>query len=221
MTNNEIIENGRRLFQSAENLRQSAPDLDALLESLWEVIAEEELFGEIEDLGDEDAGGDAEWIASAYAYNAAVLSYPERVSGQRGRSKKPIRLGTLTFVVRICNSGDVAEDTANWPWLHQACLIVGWHPRSNHEDTWEIDNFNPNDENLAAIVHVGNGLWAWREDGGNYAYFFALPIFALRNEADLKQHALLPLKVLFRADNPEAAAEDALSNVPALLPISR
>lgn len=216
MTNEEIIENGRRLFQSAENLRQSAPDLDALMQSLWEAV--EGIFGEIEDLGDEDTGGDGEWLATAYAYNAAVLSVPERVSGQRGRRKKPKQIGSLTFIVRLCNSGDIEEHTVKWPWLDQACLILGWHSKDNPEDNWEIDNFNPEDENLSAIIHVENGLWAWQEHGENYAYFFAIPIFALQNENDLKRLALRPLKELFDSDDPVRAAKEAFSNVPVLRP---
>lgn len=218
MTNEEIIENGRRLFQSAENLRQSAPDLDALMESLWEAVEGTKFFGEIEDLGSEGTGGDGGWLAPAYAYNAAVLSYPERAPGQRGPSKKPKPIGTLTFIVRLCNSGEVEDHTAKWPWLDQACLILGWHPKDNPEDNWEIDNFNPEDENLVSIIHVGNGLWAWQERDENYAYFFAIPIFALRNENDLKRLALSPLKKLFDSDDPVRAAEEALSDVPALQP---
>lgn len=218
MTNEEIIENGRRLFQSAENLRQSAPDLDALLKSLWEAVEEGVFFGEIKDLGDENAGGGEEWLAPAYAYNAAVLSSPVRLPSQRGPNKKPKPIGTLTFIVRLCNSGDFDNHIVKWPWLDQACLIVGWHPKDNSEDTWEIDNFNPEDENLAAIIHVGNGLWAWQEQDKNYAYFFAVPIFALRNENDLKRLALTPLKRLFDRDDPVSAAEGVLSGVPVLQP---
>lgn len=218
MNREEIIENGRRLFQSAQNLRQSAPDLDALMESLWEAIEANKFFGEIEDLGDEDAGGNGKWLATAYAYNAAVLSYSERLPGQRGPSKKPKPIGTLTFIVRLCNSGSGEEHTEQWPWLDQACLILGWHPKDNPDDNWEINNFEPEDENLAAIFHIENGLWAWREHDENYAYFFAIPIFALRNENDLKRFALVPLKRLFDSDDPVRAAEKALSGVPVLQP---
>lgn len=218
MTTEEIIESGRRLFQSAENLRQSAPDLNALMLSIWEALEETTLFGDVEDLGDEGTGGDEEWLTTAYAYNAAVFSSPERLQGQRGPSKKPKRIGTLTFIVRLCGQRGVEEYTAKWPWLDQACLIVGWHPKDNPDDNWVIDNFDPEDENLAGIIHVGNGLWAWQEQGKKYAYFFAIPIFAFRNENDLKRLALRPLKILFDSDDPVHAAEEALRGVLALQP---
>lgn len=216
MTNEEIIENGRRLFKSAENLRQSSPDLDALMESLWEIAKEKDFFGEIEDLGDEDVGWSVGWLANAHAYNAAVFSYPESVPGQRGRRKNPTKIGTLTFILRLCNSGELEDHTAKWPWLDQACLILGWHPKDNSNEQWWIDNFTPDEESQAAIHHFGHGLWAWRGDGRNYAYFFVLPIFAFRTEEDLKKIALRPLKKLFHSDDPVRAAEEVLSDVPAL-----
>lgn len=217
MTNAEILEHGRKLFQSAENLRRSAPELDALLESLWEILENEEFFGEIADLGDEDSGGDGEWISSAYAYNAGILSRPARAPGQRGPSKKPKQIGTISIVARLCNSKDIDGELPDWPWLKQACLIVGWHPKQNPDDCWEIENFNPEDENLASIVHVGDGLWAWRESDGDYAYFFVLPIFALTDEKALKDFALGPAKVLFDTDDPKFSAAEVFRDVPVLL----
>ena len=218
MTNAEILEHGRKLFQSAENLRRSAPELDALLESLWEILENEEFFGEIADLGDEDSGGDGEWIASAYAYNAGILSRPARAPGQRGASKKPKQIGTISIVARLCNSKDIDGELPDWPWLNQTCLIVGWHPKQNPDDYWEIENFDPEDENLASIVHIGDGLWAWRESEVDYAYFFALPIFALTNEEVLKRFALRPVRALFDSDDPKSQAEDAFRDVPVLSP---
>lgn len=221
MTKEEMFEHGRKLFQSAENLRRSAPELDALLESLWEILENEEFFGEVNDLGDEDAGGDGGWVSSAYAYNAGILSRPARAPGQRGPSKKPKQIGTISIVARLCNSKDIVGELPDWPWLNQACLILGWHPKQNPDDHWEIENFDPEDENFASIVHVGDGLWAWHESDGDYAYFFVLPIFALTDEDALKRFALRPLKTLFDADDPKSLAEAALRNVPVLLSPSR
>lgn len=218
MINAEILEHGRKLFQSAENLRRSAPELDALLESLWEILEDEEFFGEITDLGDEGADGEGAWIASAYAYNAGILSRPTRAPGQRGPSKKPKQIGTVSIVTRLCNSKDIDGEFPDWPWLKQACLIVGWHPKQNPDDHWEIANFDPEDENLASIDHVGDGLWAWRESEGDYAYFFVLPIFALTDEKTLKDFALRPAKALFDTDDPRIAAAEVFRDVPVLLP---
>ncbi len=220
MTNEEIAENGRRLFQSTENLRKSIPDLYALIDSLRNFVEEEEFFGEVTDLGDEDAGGKGEWLSTAYAYNAGVMSSPKRVQGQKGPNKSPKQIGTISIITRLCNSDDLNDAIPAWPWLNQACLIVAWHPKDNPEDNWEIENFEPNDENVVSIVHLGKGLWSWREDEKDYAYFFVLPIFALRNEFDLKRFALHPLKLLFDADDPGAVAEDAFRNVHVLMPQS-
>lgn len=220
MTDENIIENGRRLFQSAENLRRSAVDLDAMMESLWESIEKKEFFGEIIDLGDEDAGGVGEWVASAYAFNAGIVSHPKRSPGQRGPSKKPKQVGTISIITRLCNSDDFDGETPNWPWLNQACLILGWHPKENPEDHWEIENFIPSDESRACIVHLGHGLWSWRDEEGegDYAFFFLLPIFALSSETNLKDFAMRPLKNLFDAQDPWFVAKEVLQDVPVLLP---
>lgn len=218
MTDEEIMENGRRLFQSADNLRRSAADIEALLKTLWQALEDEKFFGQVKDSWGENAGSDGGWVASAYAHSAGILSRPERVPGQRGASKKAKQVGTISIITRLCNTDNVDIELQTWPWLRQACLIVGWHPKENAEDYWEIGNFDPDDENLASIAHAGNGLWAWRENGDDYSYFFVLPIFALSNEDKLKQFVLRPLKILFNTDDPTAAAQDALRDVPALLP---
>lgn len=214
------IEHGRKLFQSATNLRKSAPDLDALLESLWEEVQDEKYFGDVVDLGDEDGGGAKEWIASAYVFNAGI--WPDTQKKDRGRKKNKTPSGTISFLVRLCNRMDVDEDLPDWPWLNQACLIVGWHPKENHEDTWEIENFEVVDDNRKAIRHAGDGLWAWHETEADedYAYFYALPIFALTGEKTARQFILQPLKTLFDAADPKSIAKQTLRDVPVLLPTS-
>lgn len=213
MNDAEITENGRRLFLSAQNLRRSAPDLNALMDSLWEAV-EAEYFGPFQDLGDEDSC-DHGWMSTGYAYNAAVLS--------RGKSGQPLKksIGSLTFIVRLCNTGEIEDGSVDWPWLDQACLILGWHGSDRTNDYWEIGNFDPTDENMASIAHAGSGLWAWAPDGEHYSHFFVIPIFALRNEHDLKKYALRPLKALFDSEDPVATAPEALKDVPAMHPPNR
>lgn len=221
MTNAEILEHGRKLFQSAENLRRSAASLQGIMDSIWEEIKGKEFFGECKDLGDEEITDSKNWITTAYAYNAGILSRPARAPGQRGRNRRPTQIGTISIVTRLCNSKDIDGELPDWPWLKQACLIVGWHPKQNPDDYWEIEYFDPEDENLASIVHVDDGLWAWRESEGDYAYFFVLPIFALTNEDALKRFALRPARVLFDVDDPKSVAAEAFHDVPVLLPPSK
>lgn len=219
MTYAEIIDNGRRLFLSAQNLQRSAPDLNALMNSLWETV-EKEYFGPIRDLGDESAGDD-DWVSSGYAYNAQVLRRPEPLSVRRGRPPRPTQIGTLTFIVRLCNIGEVEGEAVDWPWLDQACLVLGWHPSDDDDDYWEIENFELTDVNVTSIAHVGSGLWARKNDENNSAYFFAIPIFALRNEHDLERYALRPLKALFDSEDPVASASKVLKDIPAMQPQNR
>ncbi|KFE33846.1 hypothetical protein [Thioclava atlantica] len=220
MTIEEMIDRGQALHRSAENLRRSAADLDALLQTLWEQLQDETFFGDVAELGDEDGGGDAEWVAPAYAYNAGILSRTARAPGQKGRSTKPKPVGTLTMVTRLCSSKEADGEAPEWPWLNQACLIIGWHPHSNHEDLWAIEDFDPTDESQACISHAGDGLWVWSEEEDDYAYFYALPIFALTDEDALKNFALRPLKALFNADDPKSIAKETLRGVPVLSPSS-
>ena len=221
MTNTKILEHGRQLFQSAENLRRSAASLQGMMDNLWEGIEENEFFGECEGLGNEEVMDSENWITTAYAYNAGILSRPERAPGQRGPSRKPKQIGTISIVARLCSSKDIDGEVPDWPWLNQACLIVGWHPKENPNDYWEIENFDPEDGNLTCIIHISDGLWTWSESEDDYAYFFVLPIFALTNEDALKRFALRPVKALFDADDPRTSAKAALHDAPVLLPPSK
>ena len=165
-------------------------------------------IGEIEDAGEEDESDETDWVTWACSGNAKV-----RVrKAKRGRASFA---GTVTCIIRLCGSEDAAEQDPGWPWLNQACLIMGWH---KNDDFWYLENFEP--ANVANVHHRGDGLWAWQDadDKGDYAFFFALPIFALRDEGELKRLALTPLKVLFEADDPRAAAAAAFNGVPVLQP---
>lgn len=213
MTDAEIIENGRWLFQSAQNVRRSNADLNALLESLEEIV-EKGYFKQIERLEDEDTAYESDWISTGFAYNASVRM--PRIPPQR----KDRHIGSLTFIVRLCNLAEAENEPIDWPWLDQACLIVAWHRSQSDDDQWEIENFEPTDENVASIYHRGGGVWEWKpEPSDKYkAYFFAIPIFSLRNESDLKRYALAPLKALFYSEDPVTSARDVLKGVPAMQP---
>ncbi|PFG64306.1 hypothetical protein AXZ77_2941 [Thioclava sp. ES.031] len=216
------IEHGRKLFQSATNLRKSAPQLDSLLDSLWEKAQDEKYFGDVVDLGEGSGGGAKAWIAPAYSYNAGIAPSPHKKNkGKKQANKAPF--GTISFIVRLCNAIDANEDLPDWPWLTQACLIIGWHPNKEHDDKWNIENFEAVDENQVAIRFAGEGLWAWRDEGGDedYAYFYVLPLFALTDDEKAEECALQPLKALFEAADPVSVAKEAFGNAPVLLPTSQ
>ncbi len=215
------IEHGRRLFQSATNLRKAAPHLDALLDSLWEKAQKEKYFGGVVDLGEENGGGAKEWIAPAYSYNGGIEPYPQKKNKGKKQAKQA-PFGTISFIVRLCNATDANEDLPDWPWLNQACLIVGWHPDNEEEDKWRLEDFEAVHENRVTIRHAGGGLWAWRDEGEDEdcAYVYVLPIFALTDEESAEEYALRPLKALFEAADPVSLAKEALRNVPVLLPTS-
>ena len=222
MTSEDIIEHGRRLFQSVDNLRKSARDLVALNDSIHSCLKDLS-FGEYEFTLDKSKDSDErnEWCRMAQSYDIDVK---EAVGDKR---KKQKLIGTITVITRLCDFEVHDPKAPNHPWNKQACIIVGWHKATEWESVddevhyWAIDQFDP--ENSANIHHCGSGLWAWKddEDETEYAYFFALPIFAVTNEDALKRFALCPVKNLFDADDPKTVAEVALNDVPALLPPSK
>lgn len=224
MRNPEPINSSQVLFQSAENLRRSSRDLDALMNSLWEMLEGRTVdIGEITDAGDEGEDGEGGWVTTAYAYNADVWTAPAaRAPGQRGRNPRPNRIGTISMIVRICGRGDACANEMDWPWLQQACLIIGWH---KVEDYWGLEDFEP--ENTPYTIHSGSGLWRWEEEEHSnqdsregYAYFFVIPIFEIKDESSIKELVLKPLKKLFDADDPAKVAEQVLSDLPVLRPLS-
>ena len=162
MTKEEMIENGQRLFQSAENMRRSALDLDALMESLWDLLLEETFAGgEVKDASREDDSSGNDWITPTYTGNGEI----------RSKGKGSPRLGTITYVVRLCGNGAPTSELPNWPWLNQACLFVGWH-KSN--DYWGPEDFEPSEADN--LHHRGQGLWAYgdREGIEDYGYFLGV-----------------------------------------------
>jgi hypothetical protein len=206
MIDESVIENGRRLFQSAENLRSASLDLDAMMESIWEIIADENFAGgSVENAKKEDDTWGTDWVTPIWTGNGKV----KRIG--RGRAL----LGTITYIVRICGNGASAVKPLDLPWLDQACLLVGWH---KCDDYWGAEDFEPSEEKN--LHHRGGGVWAYQdeEDQVDYGYFFALPLFALKDEVDLKRFVLSPLKILFEAEDIGDALESALRHVPALLP---
>lgn len=208
MTDQDIIKQGQTLFQSAENLRKSALDLDALMESVWDVLSEESFAGgEVREANKEDDSFGNDWVTPIYTGNGEV----------RGKGKGSPRLGTITYVVRLCGNDAPVTQRPDWPWLDQACLFIGWHKQN---DFWGPEDFEPSE--AESLHHRGDGLWAYKDhdDNEDYGFFFVLPIFELKNEKNVKEYIVNPLKHLFNADDPKSVAEDALGEAPVLLPSS-
>lgn len=117
-------------------------------------------------------------------------------------------------MVRLCETEDSEPDQERWPWLDQASLIIGWH---TNKEYWSITDFGVHPDNT--LIYRNSGLWQW--DGGDIiqdGYFFALPLFAPRNEIDLQRFVAAPLLELFASKSPSTAAEEALRDVPILTP---
>lgn len=216
----DVEAKGRALARSALNLTSSGPDLQAMIDALSELLQKQSnsdrefsYCGETQDI-------DNAWLYRSAGYNFDVFEVVERSKGQRGASRKPKRLGTVTIWLRLCEAAcDVPE--VDWPWKDQACLIVGWHNREgNREDYWNAWDIDPTAETIDHIRHIGHGLWSWRGTEGeeliDYSFFFALPVFALNSEKDLMHYAIKPLIMLFQYQSPAEALPEALIDVPVL-----
>ena len=211
---NDMSGAGRRLFQSAENLRRSAPDLDSLLNAVFDLIEAEpatSVFGNVERGEDEDGGGKGFWLATAFAFNAIVMKPGRRRLRTRNDRRQ---IGTVTMVIRLCGSEDVPVPAPDWPWLDQSTLIIGWHLSPDKEDVWEIENFEPSTGG-GHISYIGNRIWQWRQPNDGDYHFFVLPLFSLRDEDDVSRHVVAPLRVLFAGGAAESAFPDGS---PALVP---
>lgn len=209
------FENGRILARSARNVASASQELYPMLATLWEMLEKEKTsLGRIEDAGDDETWKN-EWFPLSFGHNADVFEFIERREGQKGRLRKGERLGTVTMLVRLCGDSSTNDGDADWPWLDQACLLIGWHC---YEDYWIAENFDASSDNIEYVRHIGNGLWSWYEGNEDCSFFFALPIFALQSEVDLKTKVIEPLIKLFNSDAPVDLAEAAFAGVPVLTP---
>ena len=70
-------------------------------------------------------------------------------------------------------------------------------------------NFDPDDEdNLAHIKQFSCRIWRWNEGSGDR--FFAIPVFSLKDERDIKKHVIKPLKKLFEGgDESDSFPDDS------------
>ena len=210
MITSEDRENGRKLFRSTENLWRSSDDLSALMDSLEEMLSKGKAdIGEVEATDKKNKFDKTDWVARASLRNWKVKGETE---------EEPA--GALTYIVRLCGDEDAIEQDLDRPWLNQACLIMGWH---KCDDFWSVGDFDSHD--AKNLHHRGNGLWAyfWQHEDGEAdeyygGFFFALPIFALKDERDLMKFVLKPLKILFEAKHPHTVAAEALAGVPVLTP---
>ncbi len=206
------------LSQKVGPLQRSEAKLIELPEDLLVMLDDEDGFDEVTDLVPDFKSGEY-WVNHIRSYPVGILSKPAHASSET--DPKPI--GSVSIIVRLCNSHDCDGALPNWPWLDQACLILAWcveAPVNDEWNYWRIGEFEVNQANRNHIAHVGDGLWVWQKDEQNSSYFFAPPIFALTDEQALKRFVLAPLKALFAAENPEALAKEALSDVPVLMPAS-
>lgn len=203
----------RNLWQSVRNIDRAAGHLDALMDSLKELI-EEDCFdgGEVRfnsKVDDEYAANN--WVSASRSMHAEVWT-----AESADRRKKQKQFGTISIHLIVHDGSDEMLDV-NWPWRGQPSLIACWSRPEGPTEDWEeyymyAGNFNPEDEdNLECIAPLSSRVWQWVCDGSSWGdYFFAIPAFSLSDEKDLKKHVIKPLKNLFEGkDENECFSEDS------------
>lgn len=215
---NDILERGRALAQSARNIAFAGPELDSMLNAIWDQLVSEAGLGRVDEAPSSKRWKD-KWLHGAYGYNAHILDI---VQGVEGKGK---RLGTVSMLVRLCGDPTLENAGVTFPWQDQACLFIGWHNVPDHlDDYWDGERFEARTYNATYIRHVKDGLWSWKteeekqteeEDVG---FFFVLPLFAIQSENDIRKKVIAPLTAFFQTSEPAKIAAEVLKGIPVLTP---
>jgi len=88
-------------------------------------------IGEVEVTDKKNKVDKTDWVARASLRNWDV----------KGETEEEEPAGALTYIVRLCGAEDATEPHPDWPWLDQACLIMGWH--KGETAYWNIEYFEP------------------------------------------------------------------------------
>ena len=179
---------GRALWQSARNIRKSAPELDALLRELGELLTEEEHEGVDFVLSGNEHDQDG-WLLWSYA---DVYTVKQRVEGRRGARR---RLGQVTVCARLHASSE--EEGEGWEGAHLSKLFVGYQVAPDY--AWAIEYFDLHGDGTADhLTPDGGHLWRYREEGKVWkgSWFFCLPLAALRDREALRTQVVKPLLAL-------------------------
>ncbi|WP_370313753.1 hypothetical protein [Sagittula sp.] len=206
----ELLES-RLLAQSARNLVNASFAFDILLERLVESLST------VKDWETNSTGIAAEsrardrWVTPSLTRNVDIS---EKKRGG-GRKRK---IGTVSFTIRLCDEAEPDADDvekANLPWQNLACLFVGFHwVDKSKNDTWSGADYSAaNSDHL--VQNPGHGLWCWW-DGQAWGHFFAIPLGEMKNESDIENYVLTPLKALSAGGLHAETAKKALLDVPAL-----
>ncbi|MBP0484283.1 hypothetical protein [Sagittula salina] len=209
------LEKGRVLASSTSNIVRAWQELYPMLDTLWQRLKTGFAdVGAIDDAGADDTGFKG-FDHASYGWQFNVVERVKRLPGQRGRTRKPRQFGTISLHIRFCSDPESEFVETNWPWIDQACLIVGWHEGEDEGVHWTSPDYDPVEQAAVEIHHDGHGLWGWGEGG---AYFFALPVFSMKSEEDLDRKVIAPLKALFGNEDKPALAATALAGTGALMP---
>lgn len=185
-----ILDIGRTLSISARNILKSEKDLNAILEFLINNI---EIIGGWKIHNQEIDFYKVDWIRGSYFKSIVIRS---------NNGGRPI-IGSISFGVWL--TGRYENNLKfDWPWLNQACLIIGWH-KGNKPSVWSVDNFEPLQDNFSYLPPSSGRIRAWKDGEREDGWFFLIPIGACKSENDLRRHILQPLAEIINNNSGELA----------------
>ncbi|SDY93378.1 hypothetical protein [Citreimonas salinaria] len=132
MINDQTIAQGRNLFVAADNIRRASADLDALWESMFEALEDEEFgAGVATEPKKRDSSYSTDWISPIYEQTFEIRK-PSKKDSSPGKV-----ISTISVAIRLCGNSDVSDEPV-FPWSDQAALIIAWHP---FDDEWGAEDF--------------------------------------------------------------------------------
>ncbi len=202
---NEDVENSRKLFIAINSIQQSSSELSLLWRNILDEFDSEKFQDgiKLEEVDIDDPAYD--WISET-----SMIFGTARTSSRRKRF-----LGNVSVSFLLSGQCQYSQAGDPYPWGDKVCLIVGIWKGESDEYVWHEDF---EDDTLYEFRHIGDGFWTYAEYALKEGGFFALPIFALKTDKDVKTMILEPLAVLAKCKDLETLDRKFLRGLPVLLP---
>lgn len=174
------------IWSSFQNITVSAASLDALCENIRVLIGENSGLLLIDGAG-EKSPDDNGWSYSVYEqlYNI------RKNSRKNGRSS-----GCITISLQLT----CADKGGEWPHGRQAKVIGAYSPVA--DDFWSFKQAEFDTTGRYEGAKSAGLRWDWEEYP--QAWFFAVPLGALKSESDVRRLLVVPLLQMIEGESAEA-----------------